>query len=131
MKQRVAEHSSSVKIEELFGGTGGSITETLESLRAGLMKIDPTLAGALDTAKSKIDFQLETLRQKTVAAQKRQNEVTIRQVEKAANHVFPGSNFQERELNILHFLNKYGLEFLRWLRGELVIDKFKHQIIRL
>ncbi|MEX1138810.1 MAG: bacillithiol biosynthesis cysteine-adding enzyme BshC [Bacteroidota bacterium] len=130
VKQRVAEHSSSVKIGELFGGTGGSITETLESLRAGLIKIDPTLAGALDTARSKIDFQLEGLRQKTVAAQKRQNEVAIRQVEKAANHVFPGSNFQEREINVLHFLNKYGLEFLRWLRGEIVIDKFKHQIIK-
>lgn len=129
VKQRVAEQSSSVKIEELFGGTGGSITETMESLRAGLVRIDPTLAGALDTAKSKIDFQLEGLRQKAIAAQKRQNEVAIRQVEKAANHVFPGSNFQERELNVLHFLNKYGLEFLRWLRGEIVIDKFKHQII--
>ncbi len=129
VKQRVAEHSSSVKIEELFGGTGGSITETMESLRAGLVRIDPTLAGALDTARSKIDFQLEGLRQKAVAAQKRQNEVAIRQVEKAANHVFPASNFQERELNVLHFLNKYGLEFLRWLRGEIVIDKFKHQII--
>lgn len=131
VKQRVAEDSTAVKLEELFGGTGGALTETLESLRTGLIRIDPTLAGALDTVRSKIDFQLETLRQKTVAAQKRQSEVALRQVEKAANHVFPGSNFQERELNILHFLNKYGLEFLRWLRGELVIDKFKHQIIRI
>lgn len=131
VKQKVAEKASAIKIEELFGGTGGSINETLESLRDGLVQIDATLAGALDTAKSKIDFQLEAIRQKAIAAQKRQNEVAIRQVEKAANHVFPGSNFQERELNVLHFLNKYGLEFLRWLRGELVIDKFKHQIIRL
>jgi len=131
VKQKVAEHVSEVKIEELFGGASGSLDETMESLRAGLTKIDPTLAGALDTAKSKISFQLEALRQKTIAGQKRQNEVALRQAEKAAQHVFPASNFQERELNVLHFLNKYGLEFLRWLRGELTIDTFKHQIIRL
>lgn len=131
VKQKVAEQVSEVKIQELFGGVSGSLTETLESLREGLVRIDPTLAGALDTAKSKMDFQIETLKQKAIAAQKRQNEIAIRQAEKAAHHLFPSSNFQERELNVLHFLNKYGLEFLRWLRGELVIDAFKHQVIRL
>lgn len=131
VKQKVAEHVSDVKIEELFGGVSGSIGETLGSLKDGLARIDPTLAGALETAKSKMDFQIDALKQKAIAAQKRQNEIALRQVEKAANHVFPASNFQERELNILHFLNKYGLEFLRWLRGELVIDSFRHQIINL
>ncbi|HLE32158.1 MAG TPA: bacillithiol biosynthesis cysteine-adding enzyme BshC [Bacteroidota bacterium] len=131
LKQRIAEQVSEVKLEELFGGTTAAFDEAIKSLRHGLQKIDPTLLGALDTAKSKIDFQLDVLRQKTTAAQKRQHEVALRQVEKAALHLFPFSNFQERELNVLHFLNKYGLEFLRWLHGELVIDKFKHQIIRL
>ncbi|HLA68731.1 MAG TPA: bacillithiol biosynthesis cysteine-adding enzyme BshC [Bacteroidota bacterium] len=131
LKQRVAEQVSEVKLEELFGGTGVALDEALKSLRSGLNKIDPTLVGALDTAKSKIDFQIDVLRQKTTAAQKRQHEVALRQVEKAAFHLFPFSNFQERELNVLHFLNKYGLEFLRWLHGELVIDKFRHQIIHL
>ena len=131
LKQRVAEQVSEIKLEELFGGTTVALNEALQSLRNGLSKIDPTLLGALDTAKNKIDFQIDVLKQKTTAAQKRQNEVALRQVEKAAHHLFPSSNFQERELNVLHFLNKYGLEFLRWLYGELVIDKFKHQIIHL
>jgi uncharacterized protein YllA (UPF0747 family) len=38
---------------------------------------------------------------------------------------------QEREINVLYFLNKYGMEFLRWLYGEVKIDLFKHQVIRL
>ncbi len=131
LKQRIAEQVSEVKLDELFGGTTVAFDETLKSLQSGLSKIDPTLAGALDTSKSKIAFQIDVLKQKAAAAQKRQHEVALRQVEKAALHLFPFSNFQERELNVLHFLNKYGLEFLRWLHGEIVIDKFKHQIIRL
>lgn len=131
LKQRIAEQVSEISLDELFGGTVAGMNETLKSLKSGLQKIDPTLAGAFDTSRNKIDFQLDVLRQKAAAAQKRQHEVALRQVEKAAFHLFPFSNFQERELNVLHFLNKYGLEFLRWLHGELVIDKFKHQIIHL
>jgi uncharacterized protein YllA (UPF0747 family) len=74
---------------------------------------------------------IEGLKERAVAAQKRQHEVSLRQIEKVANLVFPQSNFQERELNVVYFLNKYGLEFLRWLYGELKIDLFKHQVIRL
>ncbi len=131
VKEKVAEQVSDVKLEELFGGTDAAVHEALQSLGRGLSKIDKTLLGALETGTKKIDFQIETLRNKAIAAQKRQSEAALRQIEKASYHVFPYSNFQERELNILHFLNKYGLEFLRWLRGEMVIDKFKHQIIRL
>lgn len=71
------------------------------------------------------------MREKAVAARKRQHEVSLRQLEKTANHIFPNGNFQERELNVLHFLNKYGMEFLRWLYGEINIEIFRHQIIKL
>ena len=49
----------------------------------------------------------------------------------ASLFLFPRSNFQERELNIVYFLNKYGLEFVKWLYGEFSIEKFKHQVIQL
>ncbi|MBI4418737.1 MAG: bacillithiol biosynthesis cysteine-adding enzyme BshC, partial [Ignavibacteriales bacterium] len=45
VKQKVAEQVSDVKIQELFGGVSGSLEETLESLRDGLVRIDPTLSG--------------------------------------------------------------------------------------
>ncbi|MEX0602621.1 MAG: bacillithiol biosynthesis cysteine-adding enzyme BshC, partial [Bacteroidota bacterium] len=130
-KQKVVELISDTRIDEVFGGTEASLKETLASLESGLRAIDPTLTGALDNARKKIDLQIEMLRQKGIAAQKRNHETALRQVEKAALHVFPRSNFQERELNVLHFLNKYGLEFLHWLQGELEIDRFKHQLIRM
>lgn len=131
LKRKVADQGSTVKLEELFGGTTASILETLASLSEGLKKIDPTLVGALDNARNKMEYQIDALKQKAGAAQKRLHEVAMRQVEKASLHIFPNSGFQEREINVLHFLNKYGLEFLRWLNSELAIDKFKHQIIRM
>lgn len=131
VKEKVSAQISDVNLDELFGGTLTSLEETLDSMQIGFQKIDPTLLGALDNTKRKILGSVEGLREKAVAARLRQHEVSLRQLEKTANHIFPNGNFQERELNVLHFLNKYGMEFLRWLYGEISIETFKHQIIKL
>ncbi len=131
VKNRIALEVSDFKTDELFGATTTSIEESLNSLRSGLSKIDPTLLAPLDGTLSKIRSQVEVLRQKTLAAQQRQHEVFLRQVDKAALLMIPGGQFQERTLNVIYFLNKYGPEFVRWLTGELRIDGFKHQLIRL
>lgn len=131
VKSRIALEVSDFKTDELFASSMTSIEETLNSLRSGLNKIDPTLIAPLDGTVGKIRSQVEVLRQKTVAAQQRQHEVFMRQVDKAALLMIPGGQFQERTLNVLYFLNKYGPEFVRWLTGELRIDGFKHQLIRL
>lgn len=131
VKEKVTAQISDVNLDELFGGTLSSLEETLDAMQAGFQKIDPTLLGALDNSKRKIIGTVEGLREKAGAARKRQHEVSLRQLEKTANHIFPNGNFQERELNVLHFLNKYGMEFLRWLYGEMNIELFKHQIIKL
>ena len=131
VKEKVATEVSEVNLEEVFGGTSFSIQEALEGISPVLQKIDPTLIGALENVSKKTAANIEGLKERAVAAQKRQHEVSLRQIDKVTNLVFPQSNFQERELNVLYFLNKYGLEFLRWLYGELKIDIFKHQLIKL
>jgi bacillithiol biosynthesis cysteine-adding enzyme BshC len=131
LKGRIATSISDFKTDDLFSNTEGTIAESLTSLKGGLASIDPTLVPALENSLSKIHTLLTVLKEKTYAAQKRQHEIVLRQLEKAASSVFPRSTLQERELNIVYFLNKYGMEFLRWLRGELTIDKFAHQVINI
>ncbi|MBM4168248.1 MAG: bacillithiol biosynthesis cysteine-adding enzyme BshC [Ignavibacteria bacterium] len=129
--ETVAGRLSDVRLEELFGGTIAGLNESLEILQQGLSQIDPTLAGGVATAKNKISYQIENLKHKAIAAQKRAGEATLRQIDKAHLHLFPFSNLQERELSIVHFLNKYGLDFLRWLKDELIVDKHRHQVVKM
>ena len=131
LKRKVAGGLSTVNLDELFGGTRAAISDAFQALGGALEQIDKTLVGSVDTAAKKTEYHLDSIRQKVAAAEVRRHEASVRQIEKAAAHVFPRSRFQERELNVVHFLNRYGLEFLRWLRGELVIDRFKHQLIRM
>ena len=131
LKNRIAASLSDFKVEELFANTSGTVSESLTSLKDGLESIDPTLVPAMENTLSRIQGALNNLKEKTLSAQVRQHEISLRQLDKVAVSLFPNSNLQEREMNIIYFLNKYGLELLRWLRSELVLDKFMHQIINL
>jgi bacillithiol synthase len=131
LKERITTSISDFKVEELFSNTFGTVSESLTSLKDGLESVDPTLVPAMENTLVRMQGALNNLKDKTIAAQVRQHEISLRQLDKVAISLFPNSNLQEREMNIIYFLNKYGLELLRWLRNELVIDKFTHQIINL
>lgn len=131
LKQQVAEQISDLKADDFFAAASHSVKESLDQLRPAIQSIDPTLLPALGHTLEKINTHLNVLKEKTIAAQKRQHEVSLRQLDKAAANLFPSSDFQERQVNILYFLNKYGPEFVRWLFREIQIDKLKHQLLRI
>ena len=128
---RVAERISEVKADVLFGSASASFHDALNELKFGLKEIDPTLLGSLEGVKSKIDGNLNVLKEKTIAAQKRRYETAMRQVEKAIASLLPNGLLQEREINVVHFMNKYGPDLAKWLVGEVDIAGFKHQILSL
>lgn len=131
LKQQIAEQISDLKAEDFFKSTAHSVDESLNQLRPALQSIDTTLLPAMEHTLEKIHSHLNVLKEKTIAAQKRQHEVSLRQIDKAAGNLFPSSDFQERQLNILYFLNKYGLEFVRWLFREINVEKLKHQLLQI
>lgn len=131
VNQKVIDLVSEVKIDEIFNEAGKRIDDLINEMKFGLNYVDPTLLGALETTRSKTHVNFQLLKEKTVEAQKRRHEVALRQVGRVANSIFPNGNFQERELNIVYFLNKHGLDFVQRLYNELQIDTFKHQVIRL
>ncbi|HTR80126.1 MAG TPA: bacillithiol biosynthesis cysteine-adding enzyme BshC [Bacteroidota bacterium] len=128
---RIAEQVSEVKVDALFEQMQRRINEAVAESRFGIQQIDPTLSGAIDSTLSRIEAQLNVLKGKTQGAQQRRQEVTMKQIERVSANIFPNSNFQERELNVVYYMNKYGPDFVKWLRGEIVIDRFQHQLIGL
>ena len=128
---RIAEQVSEVKVDALFEQLHTLFHEAVAESRFGIQQIDPTLSGAIDSTLSRIDAQLNVLKEKTQSAQQRRQEVTIKQIQKVAANIFPKSNFQEIEFNVVYYMNKYGPDFVKWLSGEIVIDRFQHQLIDL
>ncbi len=83
----------------------------------------------MENAFSKITTTVNLLKEKSIAAQNRQHETAVRQIEKAVSGILPGGSLQERQLSIIHFLNKYGPDVVRWLEHHVEINGFKHQLL--
>lgn len=126
---RVIDFVSEVRIDDMFTEANEKVKNLTGEMRFGLNFIDSTLSGALETATEKINQQLDILKNKVTEAQSRKHDTALRQVNKVANNIYPNQNFQERELNIIHFINKYGPGFVDSLKNEISIMDFKHQIL--
>ncbi len=131
ISQHVIDLISEIKIDSLFNDCTTRINDTLNEMKFGLDYIDHTLLGSLETTRHKILQHLDVLKDKTHFAQHQKYEIALRQVEKAQNNILPYGNLQERELNIINYMNKYGLEIYKKIMDEIEIEKFMHQIIEL
>lgn len=128
---QVAMHQSGLPIEALFGQFTGQMNSQFKALQKQLMEIDSNLKGAVETAQQKADQALQVLKTKTVESEKRRNEVLVDRIRKLIHHLYPHHNFQERELNVLYYLNKYGRDFIKLLHERLDVTARDHQVIEL
>lgn len=128
---KIVEQNSSTDINSLFNESLSNIEKIIISLGKDLTAIDKSLDELAQKTKQRIEENLLYLKNKAVEFEKSKHEVTIRQLRKVHNIIFPNGNLQEREINFSYFANKYGLDILKWIYNELTINKFEHQILEL
>jgi bacillithiol synthase len=103
-------------LAEEFDRKKALVEDTLAQLGTDIEKLDATLAGAVATAKEKMTFQLEKLREKTGRALDDRAGVIAEHVEFLENLVYPNKNLQSRELCFLPFLAQWGPDGLKELK---------------
>jgi len=123
------ETLSEVKVDDLFGEASRKVYDLANELKFGLEMIDPTLLGPLEHTQTKVDEVLTALKNKTVEAQRKRHEIALRQISRVSNSLFPDNMFQERFINIIYYMNKYGLNVPQILYRDLQIDQFQHQLL--
>jgi bacillithiol biosynthesis cysteine-adding enzyme BshC len=131
VKKKIINSVEESSVDEMFEGITNQIEATFDQLKEKLLDLDKTIADSSNRYRDKILSNITELKSKAEKAQQKKYEVTLRQIDRAAVHLFPNSNLQERELNFIYFANKYGEDFIRKIFDELQINKFEHQVIRL
>jgi bacillithiol synthase len=131
LRTKVVQSISQVTLDEIFKDSSNKIEMALDQLKEKLFEFDKTISDASTKYKQRIFNDLDLLKSKALEAQKKKHEVTLRQIDKAINSLYPNSNLQERELNFIYFAHKYGIGILKQIFNELQINKFNHQIINL
>jgi bacillithiol biosynthesis cysteine-adding enzyme BshC len=107
------------------------ISAKLGDLEKIVSEVDPTLINAIQKTGQKIDSGIELIMSKITNAIKQREAVEMDQVKRALLFVFPEDNYQERVINIIYFLIKYGPDLVSNLLQELPLDTRPHYLIYL
>jgi bacillithiol biosynthesis cysteine-adding enzyme BshC len=127
---RLLESQLPPAIEQTFADTDRDVTERAARLKAAVVPVDPTLAGAVDTTLDKIRETLKTLQSKIIQASKRKDDTLRRQFHRTRALTFPEGQPQERLLCTVFFLNKYGPALTERLLESLPLDSKKHYLLK-
>jgi bacillithiol synthase len=104
----------------------------LAQLKKQIVRLDPTLGGAVETAQKKIAFQFEKLKRKTGKAQALKTGLIAAHQEFLESLLYPHKMLQSRELCFLPFLASWGMSGLKELQALSASSKLKeHKILRI
>ena len=104
----------------------------LAQLKKQIVRLDPTLGGAVETAQKKVAFQLEKLRRKAGKAQALKAGLIAGHQEFLESLLYPHKLLQSRELCFLPFLASWGMGGLKELQKLSGSAKLKeHKILRI
>jgi uncharacterized protein YllA (UPF0747 family) len=76
-------------------------------------------------------FRLGKFERKLIRHMKRAEQVTARHMHRAAHAVFPGRELQERTLNGISWLSRYGLDLVDELMPAVPTSYGKHFLVEL
>lgn len=107
------------------------ISKILDSLDQELSSSEPVLKKNLETTRGKIDYELKRLGEKLFQAYRQKDQTLKEQVYKAKKNLFPDNKLQERVLNLVPYLIKYGFEFVDFLYNKVEIEKVDHQLLEI
>ena len=126
-----AEKYLTPETQVLFAEVEEKINTELDRLDQAVSNIDLTLAANLATRRLKIIYHIEALREKTLRAHLRNDETFRRRLDALFATVLPNDGLQERTINVVTFLNRYGLNFIDWVHDAIDLDDKEHRIIEL
>lgn len=92
------------------------LTQQLDELADGVEDIDPTLVGALGAERDRLLLAVSRVERKVVRALKRSDRVDVARLDRVLDSIRPMGQPQDRVLNILPYLARYGAHFLEEAR---------------
>ncbi len=129
--QEVVVKTMEVDVDAVFSEAMPRLHQAINVLKPEVEAVDRTLGSSVEATRAAIVDEMETLKQKVVRAEKRQQDEVRAQLEKAHVNLRPSGTLQERTINVLYYLNKYSLDLISNLRNQLDTDTSAHQVVEL
>ena len=116
-------------VEQALQAAGDTIRGRMAAVAAAVAEVDPTLTGAAESTRGRMERDLGALQHKVVQAAKRRHQTLRRQFTRAQSQIFPRGNPQERVIAGVCFLNRYGDTLVDRLLSDATLDTNRHWVI--
>jgi bacillithiol synthase len=126
---RIISKTEGAGTARLIAEAEEKINIELNRLDQELASVDPTLADGLAKRRRKIIYHISAIRNKYNNVQFRRDSDTRRRIESLLGQTLPGGHLQERSLNVVYFLNKYGPYFIDWIYDSIDLDDKGHRLV--
>ena len=131
LHRRLVLDLSEHDVEGAFGEATRALHQAMNALKPVAADVDATLAKSADATRAALQKELAAFKDRVVRAEKRNHDIVRDHLDKAQAGLYPTGKLQERVLNVLYVLNKYGPDLVtRWVDG-LDLDTTAHQVIDL
>jgi len=131
LRQKLAAHSLPDNLQAAFDTAKRSLDSNLATIKDELTTLDRTLVDAAETARSKMQHQLEKLYSQAARAEAQKGALIARHADKLSQALYPNRGLQERTIGAIYFVARYGQDLLRQLYSSLQTDCHDHQIVEL
>ncbi|HSF30446.1 MAG TPA: bacillithiol biosynthesis cysteine-adding enzyme BshC [Candidatus Tectomicrobia bacterium] len=115
----------------LWQGLREQVYRPLNELKPGVRAIDPTLETSLEGTLNYMMFRIGKFEKKLVRHLKKAEHLTATQLRRAAEALFPGHGLQERTLNGMSYLSRYGMDLVDRLVQAVPASYGKHFMVEL
>jgi len=107
------------------------LAQMLAQLEPGIARLDPTLQGAVGTARRKMLYQFQKLSAKVARSHAGREEIVERHLARLTTALYPERDLQERTINIFSFLAHYGMGLTPRLAERVRFPCRDHQVVYL
>lgn len=126
---RVLAATFPANLEKGFEQLRQDIEYHLNKFSNEALQFDPSLKKFTKQTLGKIDYLIKGFEGKVFSSHKRKSNETRDRIYRVYNALYTCRDLQERSLNILPFLSKYGRGFMHWLYRELEGEEQNHQLL--
>jgi bacillithiol synthase len=131
LRQQIAARNLPHDLQAAFDAAKNSFDANFSAVKDRLEKLDKTLVDAAETARSKMQHQLEKLYAQAARAEALKGELVNRHAETLSQALYPNKGLQERTIGGIYFLARYGHELLHQLYDTINSACHDHQIVEL
>lgn len=115
LAQKLAARAMPIEGKRKIAAAGNALDEELKTLLEWMYRTDASLGKSADVSASKMRYQMNRLRRMAANFQLEKETSLRKHADAIANSVFPHETPQERLLNGVHFVARYGTELAQVL----------------